>query len=190
MANVLVETERLRLRQFTADDADALTELDSDPEVMHFVTGGLTTPRAEITTIVLPTWIAAYARTPGLGFWAADLRATGEFLGWFHLRPGEGHPDHEPELGYRLRRAAWGHGFATEGSRALIDHAFLDLGVTCVVAETMVVHAASRRVMEKCGMRVRRTFHADWPYSIPGDEQGDVEYVIDRPTWAAARVSS
>lgn len=91
-------------------------------------------------------------------------------------------PD-EPELGYRLRKGAWGKGYATEGSRALIDKAFTELGATRVFAETMVVNTASRRVMEKAGLRLVRTFHADWPVRIPGDEHGDVEYAIPREEW-------
>ena len=91
----------------------------------------------------------------------------------------------EPELGFRIVRAAWGRGLATEGSRALIRQAFERLGARRVVAETMVVHAASRRVMEKAGMRLARTFHQPWPDPIPGDEHGDVEYAIDREAWAA-----
>ena len=83
-----------------------------------------------------------------------------------------------------------GQGYAGEGSRALIDHGFTALGVQRVVAETMVVHTASRRVMEKCGMRLVRTFHADWPVRIPGDEHGDVEYAITREEWDAARSST
>jgi RimJ/RimL family protein N-acetyltransferase len=58
-----------------------------------------------------------------------------------------------------------------------------------VLAETMVVHTASRRVLEKCGMRVLRTFRADWPFPIPGDEHGDVEYVLDRTDWERRRQS-
>jgi len=58
----------------------------------------------------------------------------------------------ETELGYRLRRSAWGKGYGTEGSRALIRAGFIEHGVERVVAETMVVHTASRRVMEKAGL--------------------------------------
>ncbi|HSK27644.1 MAG TPA: GNAT family N-acetyltransferase [Jiangellales bacterium] len=182
----LLRTERLVLRAFTADDVDLLVELDSDPEVVQFITGGRPSPRAEIAGEVLPRWLRyydEYAALPGLGFWAAEDAAGGEFLGWFHLRPGEGHGPDEPELGYRLRRSAWGRGLATEGSAALVDLAFVELGARRVLAETMVAPRASRRVMEKCGMRVVRVFHADWPYRIPGDELGDVEYEIDRATW-------
>jgi RimJ/RimL family protein N-acetyltransferase len=69
----------------------------------------------------------------------------------------------------------------------LIDRGFTDLGVRRVVAETMVMHTASRRVMEKAGMRAVRTFHQDWPDAIPGDEHGDIEYAITREEWEARR---
>ncbi len=53
----------------------------------------------------------------------------------------------------------------------------------------MVVNVASRRVMEKAGLRYVRTFHADWPVRIPGDEQGDLEYGIDRGEWEHDRAA-
>lgn len=180
-----LETPRLLLREFTTDDADLVVELDRDPDVMHFVTGGEPTSRHDVVTEVLPAWLDYYEQGSGHGFWAAVERMTGGFLGWFHLRPGAGHPVDEPELGYRLRRTAWGQGYAVEGSRALIAKAFTELGAVRVLAETMVVHTASRRVMEKCGMRVSRTFHQDWPHPIAGDEHGDVEYAITLDEWRA-----
>lgn len=183
---VFLETQRLTLRRFTPDDVDLLADLDSDPDVMFWITGGRTTTREEIERDVLPAFVSYYERYDGYGFWAAIERATGEFLGWFHFRPAPGHPVDEPELGYRLRRSAWGKGFATEGSIALIDKGFRDHGVRRVLAETMAVHDASRRVMEKAGMRLVRTFHQGWPDKIPGDEHGDVEYAITREEWAEA----
>ena len=187
---VLLTTARLVLREFTPDDVDHLVDLDADPAVVHFITGGRTTPRAEVEDEILPAYLA-YHRSEGhgagYGFWAVEDRTSGTFLGWFHLRPEPGHPADEPDLGYRLRRDAWGHGYATEGSRALVDHAFAELGVRRVTASTMVVNTASRRVMEKVGLRLVRTFTADWPYRIPGDEHGDVEYAITREQWLADR---
>jgi RimJ/RimL family protein N-acetyltransferase len=177
----------LILRRVTPDDADLLVELDSDPAVMRYITGGPPTPREEVETDYLPAFLAYYDRGDAYGFWAAVERSTGDFLGWFHFRPGEGHPDDEPELGYRLRKSAWGKGYASEGSIALIDRGFREHAVRRVVAETMVVHTGSRRVMEKAGMTVSRTFHQDWPYRIPGDEEGDVEYEITREQWERQR---
>ena len=72
----------------------------------------------------------------------------------------------------------------------MIDHGFEMLSVERVLAETMVVNTASRRIMEKVGLRHVRTFHADWPVRIPGDEHGDVEYAITRTEWAAHRSAS
>lgn len=184
---VFLTTERLVLRQFTSADADLLVELDSDPEVMHFITGGQPTPRREIEEEVLPRFLEYYEQFEGYGFWAALERSTGHFLGWFHFRPAKDAPPDEPELGYRLRRSAWGQGYATEGARALIEHGFTVHGVRRVIAETMVVNTASRRVMEKAGLLLVRTFWQPWPYAIEGDEQGDVTYALTRDDWAARR---
>jgi len=79
-------------------------------------------------------------------------------------------------------------GFAREGSRALILKGFTELGVQRVVAETMAVNAASRRVMEKAGLRYVRTFHQEWPERIEGDEHGDVEYALRKADWERRQV--
>jgi RimJ/RimL family protein N-acetyltransferase len=183
---IFLETERLALRRFTRDDVDDLVELDGDPEVMRFITGGRPTPRAEIEREVLPAFLAYYERFAGYGFWAAVEKSTGRFIGWFHFRPAKGAPPGEIELGYRLRRSAWGKGYASEGSRALIEKGFAEHDVQRVVAFAMVVHVASRRVMEKAGLRFVRVFHADWPDKIEGDEEGDVEYALLRSEWEAS----
>lgn len=180
---VLLETGRLVLRRFTEADVENLLVLDGDPEVMRFITGGRPTPREEIRNQTLPRFLRAYERFEGFGVWAAVERSGGEFLGWFEFYPPEGSGPEEAELGYRLRRSAWGKGYATEGSRALIRKGFTELGVRRVVAETMVVNRASRRVMEKAGLEYVRTFHAEWPERIEGDEQGDVEYALTRSEW-------
>ncbi|GII01041.1 GNAT family N-acetyltransferase [Planobispora takensis] len=183
--HVFLETERLVLRRFTEADEDHLVELDGDPEVMRFINGGRPTPREEIREDFLPAFLGYYERFEGYGFWAAVDRSTGEFLGWFHFRPRKGDPPDQPELGYRLRRSAWGRGYATEGSRALIRKGFTELGARRVVASTMTVNAGSRRVMEKSGLRLVRTFHQEWPEIIEGSEHGDVEYALDRESWEA-----
>jgi RimJ/RimL family protein N-acetyltransferase len=189
--HVFLETDRMLLRRFTDDDVDLLVELDNDPAVMQFINGGLPVPREEIVDETLPAFLSYYERFEGYGFWAAIDKASGRFLGWFHFRPNVGDGDGllEPELGYRLHREAWGRGFASEGSRALIDMGFERLGVERVHASTMAVNVGSWRVMEKAGMRFVRTFHADWPVRIAGDEQGDVEYEIDRAQWEAVRAA-
>jgi hypothetical protein len=76
-----------------------------------------------------------------------------------------------------------GKGYAAEGSRALIARGFTEFGVQRVVAEAMAVNTASRRVMEKAGLTLVRTFHQPWPYRIEGDQFGDVEYALDKADW-------
>ena len=180
--DVYLETERLVLRRFTAGDVESLTELDSDVEVMRFLTGE-PTPREEIELKVLPGILATYERHPGLGTFATHEQASGRFVGWFGLLPSQ-RPG-TVDVGYRLHRDAWGLGYATEGTNALIAKAFTDLDVDKVVADTMAVNTKSRRVMVKSGLRFVRVYHVQYDDPLPGTEHGEVEYAIDRATWLA-----
>ena len=80
---VFLETERLILRRFTEADVDNLFDLDSDPEVMRYLTGGATTPRDVIEHDILPHFLDYYAPYTGFGFWAVVEKATGSFWGGF-----------------------------------------------------------------------------------------------------------
>lgn len=186
---VHLTTDRLWLRRFTLDDADALLSLDSDPAVRRFVEDGVE-PTLASSVDTINHWLAAYPPGDMFGFWAAVERRSGAFIGWFHFRPDPRGDDDDPELGYRLAAPHWGKGYATEGSQALINHWFVSGGANQVVAETMSVHTASRRVMEKVGMRLVRTFQAEWPVRIPGDEHGDVRYAITRSEWRGHSVEA
>lgn len=190
---VFLETEHMVLRRFTAEDVDHLVDLDSDPEVMRFLNGGVPTPREAIQDRILPGFLRSYERFPGFGVWAAIEKASGDFLGWLSLRPPEGGTSDDVSLGYRLRRAAWGKGYATEGARALIRKGFAELGVERVFATTYEHNRASRRVMEKAGLTlVRRfrltpadlsataTFHSTSQDVWEGDE---VEYALLKADW-------
>jgi RimJ/RimL family protein N-acetyltransferase len=182
--HIILETPRLALRQFTEDDVDNLFDLNSDPEVMRYLTGGRPTPREEIRDQIIPFHLAVYDRLDRLGTWAAES-ATGEFLGWFHFRPGRGTDITNIDLGYRLRRSVWNKGYATEGSRALIDLGFTGPGVERVFAHTMTVNIASRRVMEKSGLTLVRTTPYEGADVIEGAEHGEVEYALTKPEWEA-----
>jgi RimJ/RimL family protein N-acetyltransferase len=177
---VLLETARLRLRQFTLDDVDRLVELDSDPEVMRYVTFGAPTPRERYVDVFLPRWFAIYRETPLLGYWA----------GWFHLRPDRIDAG-EQELGYRLRRASWGRGFATEGAAALVEHGFLRVGADKISARALAGNAASRAVMGKCGLRYETDFV--YPQDMIGArsavECAAVKYSITRSRWQAGQTA-
>jgi len=180
---IVLQTQRLILRQFTEDDVENLFELNSDPEVMRYLTGGRPTPREELRDSIIPFHLTVYERLDRLGTWAAESAATGQFLGWFHFRPGPGQDIKNIDLGYRLRRPAWNAGHATEGSRALITMGFTELGVQRVFAHTMAVNTASRRVMEKCGLTLVRTIPYEGPDVIEGSEHGEVEYALTRTEW-------
>jgi RimJ/RimL family protein N-acetyltransferase len=181
---VFLQTDRLKLREFTPDDLDDLAALDSDPEVMKFLTGGKPIPREEVERVLLPRYYASYELWPAFGTWAAD-DADG-FVGWFALQPMQEAPQdlRVVELGYRIARDRWGRGYATEGSIALIRKGFTELGVEQVRAQTMTVNKGSRRVMEKSGLVYERTFFFDFGGDpIEGGDQGDVWYAADRDDW-------
>jgi RimJ/RimL family protein N-acetyltransferase len=181
--HIILETPRLAMRQFTEDDVDNLFDLNGDPEVMQYLTGGGPTPREEIRDQVIPFHLGVYDRLDRLGTWAAESTATGEFLGWFHFRPGPDGDITNIDLGYRLRRSTWNKGYATEGSRALISMGFTGLGVERVFAHTMTVNTASRRVMEKCGLTLVRTTPYGRADVIEGAEHGEVEYALAKSEW-------
>ncbi|MEU8794331.1 GNAT family N-acetyltransferase [Streptomyces sp. NPDC048643] len=180
-----LETERLTLRCFTADDADLLIELDSDPAVMRYLTGGDPTAPELVRERHLPNIIAGYEKWHGdLGLFAAQERDGGAFIGWFCLRPEPDGPLDEAELGYRLRQAAWGKGYAAEGSRALLAKAFTELDVRMVWAETMAVNHGSRNVMKKLDMTLATAIPtpADMEM-IEGSQHGGVRYEITKKQW-------
>jgi RimJ/RimL family protein N-acetyltransferase len=186
--HVFLETPRLVLRRVTAADEDNLFRLNGDPEVMRYLGQGAPTSRDKIRDEIIPFQLDSYQRNAGLGLWAADGRGDGQFLGWFHLRPRRG--DGVIDLGYRLVRRVWGQGLATEGSAALLAKAFGELGIDRVVAETMTANQASRRVLEKCGMTLVRTYPWSEPHPVEGAEQGCVEYELTRSQWLASRAGA
>src|SRR5438445_13009545 len=108
---VFLETERLVLRRFTEADVDNLVDLDGDPEVMRFLTGGKPTPRDVIQNDILPSFLRYYERFDGFGFWAAVEKSSGDFLGWFHFRPPQGAGLDVVELCYHLRMTTWRKGY-------------------------------------------------------------------------------
>ena len=172
---MILTTERLLLRPLRIEDAEAVAALDADPEVMRYLGG----PNGTVESAA--AWIVGLAHDPeDTGFWAAEH--GGGFLGWLHLRPAEDpaedpledEPPHEMELGYRLRRDAWGRGYATEGCAVLLSHAWNALAAPSVFAVTDEANAASRRLLEKLGLNPTECF------ALP-DGTPVVRYRIMRP---------
>jgi RimJ/RimL family protein N-acetyltransferase len=152
--------------------------MDTDPEVMRYLDRPRTAEQA------LAAWGPTLDGTldPGRRYWAG--LAGDEVVGWWGLHSSPAEPP-VAELGYRLVRAHWGHGYATEGCRALLQYGFEDLGLTRVWAQTMAVNTGSRRVMERIGLRYERTFHEQFDDPLTGSELGEVEYVVTREEWLA-----
>lgn len=144
-----IETARLRLRRFVPEDLDDLCRLLADPRVMRYVgvEAGYIFSREE-TEAALATFITGWARR-GYGRWAVVEKATGRFAGLCGFRLFDG----EAELLYLLHVEYWGQGLASEAARASLRYAFEELRLTKVVAVTRPEHTASRRVLERVGMR-------------------------------------
>jgi RimJ/RimL family protein N-acetyltransferase len=187
MASVL-ETKRLVLRRFTDDDVDSLAELDSDPSVMRFITGGLATPRSEIKEEVLPDSSVTTPAGPGGASSQQTKACRGHSWAGSTCVPATETPTTKSNSDIACARTH-GERATTEGARALIDYGF-GRGARRVYATTMVANGASRRVMEKAGLRFVRTFTQPWPYRIDGEEKGDVEYALLRNEWEGSRGES
>ncbi len=176
--DVYLETPRLRFRRLTSEDEGLLLDLDSDPEVMRYINGGVPSSIEHIRERVLPWALQDYDGDARWGVWAALLKPANEFIGWFHFYPSTQAP-HDIEVGYRLQRKYWGIGLASEGTSALIRKGFEEYGLARIVARTLATNAASRRVMEKAGMR--HIAEADFTeHRYPGAPMG-VWYEICNP---------
>lgn len=173
----VLQTTHLTLKPCSPDDCADFIALEQDPEVMRFLNGGHAVDRATAdpnASFLMPTGAEPH-------LWTVRRTEGGAFVGWFCLWRDS---DTEAELGYRLRRADWGQGFASEGAAALIDWGFNIAGYDKILSTAMAVNRASRRVMEKLGMIHTRTVAADYPETIPGSEYGEVWYELTRAGWA------
>jgi RimJ/RimL family protein N-acetyltransferase len=172
-----IQTARLLLRPWQPDDLAEFTRLLTDPEVTRYIV--VHTPFsaqdvAELSDRTLEQW-----ERNGFGPWAAIEKQTGRWVGRIGLDeladwPG---PD-KVEVGWELHREFWGRGLATEGGRAGVRYGFERVGLKRIISVTMATNAASRRVMEKCGLR----FQGELPMA------GTVVawYAIDRADWQNA----
>lgn len=181
-----LQTARLLLVPLADRHLDLEVELDSDPEVLRYLSARVPT-RAEVVDSHAER-MALGRRVGGLGYWMAfEAERAGRFVGLMMLPPAHG-PDQPDDpgvadLGYRLLRRYWRQGLATEASRALLRHAFAAVGVRRVIAQTMAVNGASRGVMAAVGMSYVRTYFPHWDDPLAGAEQGEVEYELTREDW-------
>src|SRR4051794_13439607 len=163
-----VDTDRLELRRWSAADADDLGQVNADPEVVEFVTGGV--PLTRLESRLASEKIVAHWTDYGFGLWSVRRRDDDRRLLGF---TGVAHPlwfpelAHTVEVGWRLRRDAWGHGYATEGARAAIHAAFSAMPISELVALIHPGNARSRAVAKRLGMHHDRTLpHPTRPHDL------------------------
>jgi RimJ/RimL family protein N-acetyltransferase len=149
---VIFETERLRARDWRADDAEAVYEIYRDPDVVRFL-GSVPTPVLDVAEAAgrVERWTAYNAAQAGTGygFWALSTHA-GEVVGATLLKPL---PEaEEVEVGWHLGKAHWGNGYATEGARGAVEHGFGTVGLDVVYAVVYSANVASLAVTRRLGM--------------------------------------
>ena len=145
-----LRTERLLLRQWREADKEPFARLNADPEVMEYFVSPLDRSESDAMVDLLRNDIARR----GWGLWAVELAANAEFIGFIGLNvvPFEASFTPATEIGWRLDKPYWGHGYATEGARAALAYAFGKLGLGTVVSFTTVHNRRSQAVMRRLGM--------------------------------------
>lgn len=150
-----IHTPRLLMRRWSGTDRAPFAELNADPAVMEHFPATLTPSESD----ALVDRFEAHFEEHGFGMWALETRDTGELVGFtglqvprFRVTWMEDRAQPVVEVGWRLARAAWGRGYATEAGRASLDHAFAALALPEVVSFTTVGNLRSQAVMQRLGM--------------------------------------
>lgn len=171
-----MRTARLVLRRWRDQDREPFAELNADPEVMHHFPAPLTREQSDAFVDRIEDHFAAH----GYGLWAIEVE--GRFIGFTGLLWLRFQADFTPalEVGWRLARPAWGHGYASEAATAALARGFQE--VDRIVSVTATSNEASRRVMERIGLSYRHDF--EHPSLPEGHElRRHVLYRADRSTW-------
>ncbi len=175
-----LETPRLLLRPLCPSDASWLAELNRDTEVMRFIPGGPRPPDEAAREAQDQIFLDQHS--PHLGYWAIEERANAGVHGWAALKKLN---IDDIEVGYRLLRPAWSRGIATEAAARLLDYGFLTLELDRIVAVTFPENIASRRVIEKLGLRLEKSYSRDghdWLYfAIARSEWNGRSKTVEEP---------
>lgn len=147
-----LETERLTLRPFRREDAQAMFDgWASDPEVTKYLTWDTHRTVAD-TQYVIDLWVSEYEQPERLNF-AIELKSDGQLIGGIDV---VGYMDGIPIIGYNLSRKYWNHGYMTEACRCVLDYLF-GQGYPAVRIDAMVDNIGSNRVIQKCGGQLVKT---------------------------------
>jgi RimJ/RimL family protein N-acetyltransferase len=186
MAEVIVETERLRIRCWTVEDRSEFVRHLNTPAVMRWL-DGVRDPQ-----VFDPVFerLDGYQRDFGHTFWIVERKEDGALLGFCGLKrvndEGAGDLTGDFEIGWRFREDAWGQGYAKEAAIASLDLAFGRFGAPHVVALTVEGNTASRGLMCRLGMKRREDL--DFDEVNPKTDLGrNFVYRIDAEDWPAAR---
>ena len=181
-----LSTPRLCLRQWRASDLGPFAALNADPLVMEFMGRCLSAAESD----ALARRSEAEIARQGWGFWATELRESAAFIGFVGLHVPSFEVPFTPcvEIGWRLERASWGNGFATEAARECLRFAFESLVLEEVVSFTVPVNRRSRAVMERLGMCRDAAGDFDHPRVPAGHPlRRHVLYRLRRTDWQFAR---
>ncbi|MET9851034.1 GNAT family N-acetyltransferase [Streptomyces ossamyceticus] len=172
-----LRTNRLLLRAWRESDLAPWAAMNADPEVRAYFPELLTTEQSDASV----ARFQADLDRRGWGWWAVEVRATGEFIGFTGLDPVEDDmPFTGVEAGWRLTRTAWGHGYATEAARAVLDFGFRHLDLDEILAMTVATNLRSRAVMRRIGMTHDPADDFDDPSMPEGPLRRGVVYRIGR----------
>ncbi len=181
VAEIWIETERLAMRSWRAEDLESFHAVCSDPEVM--ATLGPVMSRAEVAALI--GRMQAVEAEYGHCFWALVRREDEHLIGWCGVIRGSVGPIvGKAEFGWRIARDAWGHGYVTEAARAAIDWLFANRSDVAAYAITSVENRRSRAVMERLGMFHLPDHDFDHPRVAPNDPLlRHVTYRVGREDW-------
>lgn len=178
-----LQTARLSLRRYTADDFDLLWRLNSDERVMRYA-GGVKT-REATQTLLSDRILRYYDEHPGLGIWATFERDTGSPVGMHLLN--HMHGESFIQVGYLLFPDHWGKGYATEMARRVVEYGFSDCKLPEIVAITDLANHRSQHVLEKVGLQRRGDRH----FAHPAYAHGPFAwFVCDAARWRQLPSSS
>jgi RimJ/RimL family protein N-acetyltransferase len=184
---VRINTERLIMRGWWDSDLAPWAAMNADPEVRQYVGPLLTFEQAAAWVLNFQDDLDRH----GFGFWAVEVRASGEFIGFAGLNTVDDEmPVTGVELGWRLARPAWGHGYATEAALAVLQHGFNTMGLPEVVAVTMARNLRSQAVMQRIGMTTDPAEDFDDPDVDEGSLRRHVVYRKRRDPGELANVAA
>ncbi|WP_042386147.1 GNAT family N-acetyltransferase [Streptacidiphilus melanogenes] len=173
----LLRTDRLLLRPWRETDLAPWAAMNADPEVRQHLGGVMTRDQSDASVRRFQEEFAAR----GYGWWAVEVRESGAFVGFAGLDDvDEEMPFTGVEIGWRLDRSAWGHGYATEAALACLDFGFEQLGLDGILALTTVGNLRSQAVMRRIGMTRDPAEDFDDPTVPDGPLRANVVYRISR----------